>query len=99
MAWLDLVELPNTLCRTLLGQPATINGTAITAVFGSETIELSPQGKPSILARQPILDYRTADLGTQPVAGGSVVVAGQTYTVRSVHPDGQGWARLRLQVS
>lgn len=99
MAWSDLSDLANTACRNVFGQTAVIGGETIAAVFGSESVTLQPPGQPAVVSTQPVLDYRTADLTAQPVAGSAVTVAGNAYTVRSVHPDNQGWCRLRLHRS
>lgn len=96
MAWSDLSDLANTACRGVFGQTATVGTQTITAIFGSESVTLQPPGHNQVISTQPILDYRTADLTSQPVAGTSVSVAGNAYTVRSVHPDNQGFTRLRL---
>lgn len=99
MAWSDLSDLANTACRNVFGQTAVVGGETIAAVFGSESTTLQPPGQPQIVSTSPTLDYRTADLATQPTAGAAVTVAGNAYTVRSVHPDNQGWTRLRLHRS
>ncbi len=97
MAWSDLSDLANTACRSVFGQSATVGGTAVTVVFNNEAITLQPPGMPPIISSQPRLDYRTSDLGSQPVAGTAVTVDSNSYLVLSVHPDGQGWTRLQLR--
>ncbi len=99
MAWSDLANLANTAARNVFGQTATIAGETVTAVFGNETADATPPGRPLVIVRVPVLDYRTADMVTQPTAGASVSVGGTSYTVREVRSDGQGWTRLRLQVA
>lgn len=97
--WDNLADLVNIAARSTFGESATIGTETITAVFGNESQDVTPPGKPKVIARSPVLDYRTDDLVTQPVAGASVTVSGTSYTVREVRPDGQGWTRLRLQVA
>lgn len=97
MAWSDLTDLANTACRSVFGQTATVGGVSIMAVFSNEAITLTPPGAPPIISSQPRLDYRTADLVTQPTAGTAVSVGGNSYTVLSVHPDGEGWTRVQLR--
>lgn len=97
MAWSDLSDLANTACRGVFGQTTTVGTQTITAVFSNETVPMQPPSGPPIITTQPRLDYRTADLTSQPTAGVSVSVDGNAYTVLSAHPDGQGWTRLQLR--
>ncbi len=97
MAWSDLSDLANTACRSVFGQTAIVGGTTIAAVYSNEAVTLQPPGAPPVISSQPRLDYRTADLVTQPTAGTTVTVSSLSYTVLSVHPDGQGWTMLQLR--
>lgn len=82
------------------GQPATINGEAVTIVL-DDTFVLVDQGDGSAIPSRAIqASAKTADLDAlaTPVAHGSpVVVAGVNFTVFNPQPDGAGLTIIQLE--
>lgn len=100
MAWSDLTDLANTACRSVFGESVTIGGEAITALYINEVQELMPPGAQApVISSRPFVEYRDADLVSQPVAGTVVVAGGVTYKVLKVLPADGGWTKLHLRES
>lgn len=75
----------------IAGDPASI-----VAVFDAAYQVVLPGGEAEVDAAGPVLGVRLADLAGAPARGDAVTIGASAYTVRSVHPDGQGGAKLLL---
>ncbi len=101
MAWPDLADDVLKTALAEFGQPTTYTprgGVAfpLTGIFDAAYQLVSLGGDVEIDAVGPVLGVRLADFATPPAHGDGVVIAGTSYVVRSVQPDGQGGARLVL---
>lgn len=69
---------------------------SVRAVFDAAHQVVNLDGEVPVSGTQPVLDVWLADLDPTPVRNGIVVVAGTSYRVSDVQPDGNGWAKLIL---
>lgn len=76
------------------GSPA-----AITGIFDNDWLDLDLEGEVGVSSRSPRFLCRSADLDAAGGAndGDSLVVAGVTYRIRIVKPDGTGVTELKLE--
>jgi len=73
------------------GSPASVSA-VFDAAYQLVTLGLDVE----VDAVGPVLGVRLGDLASAPARGDGVTVGSTSYTVRSVHPDGQGGAQLIL---
>ena len=71
----------------------------LTGIFDNDWLDLDVEGEVGVASRSPRFVCRTSDLadagGTTPDA--ALVVAGVTYKIRVVKPDGTGMTELKLE--
>lgn len=103
MSWDSLTALANKATRNAFGRAATIGGESVTAVFAADAREVQLAADAPLQITQVItLQYRTADLTTQPTAGvnaSTVVVGSTSYKVLKILPDADGWTTLQLRLA
>ena len=68
----------------------TLNGSSIRAIVDYDDVEVMGD-----YSRWPVLTVRTSDLDGDP-HGDTVVLAGTSYTIVNVDPDGTGVSRIVL---
>lgn len=74
------------------GQPAY----PARGVFSNRTIEVATE-QGYVTSREPVLGIRLDEFAVPPVQDDRVALAGVSYLVHDVHPDGQGGADLILK--
>lgn len=79
--------------------PVGAGAVALTGIFDNDWLDLDVEGEVGVASRSPRFLCATADLtaagGTTPDA--TLVVAGVTYKIRVVKPDGTGMTELKLE--
>lgn len=73
------------------GQPAVLDGRAVSVIFDNAYAESL-----GLATRQPQAQLPTADVGNSG-QGSTLVIHATTYRVRSHEPDGTGWSALSLE--
>lgn len=71
------------------------SSTTIKGIFDKEYVAVGDGAEVAVAATQPI--FQTATSGISNARGGSLVVAGITYTIVEVKPDGTGTTMLVLE--
>lgn len=104
MSWDNLSALANKATRNTFGRAVTIGGESVAkAIFAADAREVQLAADAPLQITQVItLQYRTADLTTQPTAGVSastVVVGSTSYKVLKILPDADGWTTLQLRLA
>lgn len=79
--------------------PVGAGAASLTGIFDNDWLDLDVDGEVGVASRSPRLVCRTSDLSD---AGGSpndatLVIAGVTYKIRVVKPDGTGMTELKLE--
>jgi len=74
------------------GAATTLNGIMDRDYYG-----VDPVGRAGVTSSQPRFTCATADLPSGAAAGDTITVAGSSYTVRVVEPDGTGVTMLILE--
>lgn len=102
MAWSDRAGLVLAAALREFGQAITYTPSGgspatLTAIFDSDYQLVSLGGDVEIDAVGPVLGVRLADFASPPAQGDAATVGSASYVVRSVHPDGQGGAKLLLR--
>lgn len=102
MAWSDRAALVLAAALREFGQAITYtpeggSPATLTAIFDSDYQLVSLGGDVEIDAVGPVLGVRLADFASPPAQGDAATVGSASYVVRSVHPDGQGGAKLLLR--
>lgn len=102
MAWSDRAALVLAAALREFGQavtytPAGGSPLAIAAIFDAAYQLVALGGDVEIDAVGPVLGVRLADFAAPPAQGDAATVGSASYVVRSVHPDGQGGAKLLLK--
>lgn len=104
MAWDDLTDGVLGAAMSEFGRAVTYTpsggvGVEITAVFDSAHVAVDPDSGVPVHMNQPVLGLRLRDLPVAPAQGDGVTVNGTEYVVVDLQVDGQGGARLRLQLA
>ena len=101
MAWSDradriLVASVREFGQAITHTPVSGSAQSISAIFDADYQLISLGGDVEITAVGPVLGVRLADFTAPPAKGDAVTIGSAHYSVRSVHPDGQGGAKLLL---
>ena len=101
MAWSDRTDRVLVASMREFGQAITytpVGGVAGSSVgiFDADYQLVALGGDVEITAVGPVLGVRLADFTAPPAKGDAVTIGSASYTVRSVHLDGQGGAKLLL---
>ncbi|MBF0339474.1 MAG: hypothetical protein HQL95_00745 [Magnetococcales bacterium] len=106
--WDNLLALVHRPCFATFGVPVTytpalarmLGGTPIdlVGIFDGkrEIVSVGGSGGMEAVTLHSVVEIKIADLGFDPMAGDDVAVAGLTYRILDVQPDGKGLAVLVL---
>ena len=76
-----------------IAKDTTLNGTAIRVIF-DDGYQL---GLNDFEGRNPMVQAKEADIPAGTQHGATLIIAGVSYTVRSIEPDGNGIVTLQLR--
>lgn len=83
------------------GTTATINGSNVAGILMDGTEEIpGPYGAIEIIENRPVFLARSADItasGADTDSNNAAAIAGTSYTIREIRPDGVGITVLELQ--
>ena len=104
MSWPAFADLVNVATRDTFGEPATYapqGGAApvsLTAVFEENALVVSTELGVLIRSGRPGIGVVLADIPVPPRRGDQVTIRSTAYKVQDVDPDGQGGAKLLLNL-
>lgn len=81
--------------------PAGRSAFALSVVFDAPFVEIDDLAGPPVASQRIFVTVHLADFpsGINPLENDQLIARGTTYVVREVRPDGQGVARLMLNIN